>query len=99
MYSPAPMPNVEANLRQWGDDYAWPSGGDEWSAGWGGHTAQWHFTLLPRVGAFLPVPTILEIAPGFGRWPQSLVAACERYIGVDLSPSSIAACRTRFAAA
>jgi hypothetical protein len=30
------MPDVEANRRQWAGDYAWPEGGDEWSAGWGG---------------------------------------------------------------
>jgi ubiquinone/menaquinone biosynthesis C-methylase UbiE len=91
------MPDVDANLRQWGNDYAWPEAGDEWSAAWGGPDAQWHFTLLPRVRPFLPAGTILEIAPGYGRWTKYLVNACERYIGFDLSPASIAACRTRFA--
>jgi ubiquinone/menaquinone biosynthesis C-methylase UbiE len=91
------MPDVDANLRQWGNDYAWPEAGDEWSAAWGGPDAQWHFTLLPRVRPFLPAGTILEIAPGYGRWTKYLVDNCDSYVGVDLSPASIDACRTRFA--
>src|SRR4051812_18318564 len=91
------MPDVEANLRQWDSEYSWPDQGDEWSAAWGGVDAQWHSTLLPRVGTFLPAATILEIAPGFGRWTNYLLGACDRYVGVDLSPASIEACRERFA--
>jgi SAM-dependent methyltransferase len=90
------MPDVEANLRQWGDDYAWPDAGDEWSAAWGGPDSQWRSSLRPRVAAFLPAPTILEIAPGYGRWTKYLVNSCERYFGVDLSPASVEACRKRF---
>jgi ubiquinone/menaquinone biosynthesis C-methylase UbiE len=91
------MPDVEANLRQWGAEYAWPDSGDEWSAAWGGPDAQWHSTLRPRLRGFLPAGTVLEIAPGFGRWTPYLVGACDRYVGVDLSPASVEACRARFA--
>jgi SAM-dependent methyltransferase len=91
------MPDVEANRRQWDGDYAWPHGGEEWSAGWGGADAQWHFTLLPRLRRWLPASTVLEIAPGHGRWTNYLVQCCERYIGVDLSTQAIEACRQRFA--
>jgi ubiquinone/menaquinone biosynthesis C-methylase UbiE len=91
------MPGVEANRRQWDGEYAWPHGGDEWSAGWGGSDAQWHSSLRPRLRRFLPAPTILEIAPGYGRWTQYLVACCDRYVGVDLSAQGVQACRRRFA--
>lgn len=91
------MPDVEANQQQWGEHYPWPDSGDEWSAGWGGTEAEWGFTLLPRVGQYLPATSILEIAPGYGRWTQYLVRSCDRYVGVDLSASGVAACRERFA--
>ena len=32
----------------------------------------WHGTLLPRIHAFLPADTILELGPGHGRWTQYL---------------------------
>ena len=91
------MPGVEANRQQWDGVYSWPEGGEEWSSGWGGADAQWHSSLLPRLRRLLPAPTILEIAPGFGRWSRYLVECCERYIGVDLSAQGIEACRQRFA--
>src|SRR5205823_5269994 len=91
------MPEVEANRRQWDGDYAWPRSGDEWSVGWSGPDAQWHFTLLPRLRRFLPAPAILEIGAGYGRWTRYLVGCCERYVGVDISAQSVAACRRRFA--
>jgi SAM-dependent methyltransferase len=46
---------------------------------------------------FLPTSTVLEIAPGFGRWTVYLADLCERYIGVDLSARCVDACRRRFA--
>jgi ubiquinone/menaquinone biosynthesis C-methylase UbiE len=91
------VPSVEANLQQWGRDYEWPNSGDEWSAMWGGADAQWHFTVRPRVRAFLPAASILEIAPGFGRWTNYLLPVCDRYVGVDLSSAAVEACRERFA--
>lgn len=91
------MPDVEANRRQWDGAYAWPEGGDEWSAGWGGADAQWHSSLCPRLRWLLPASTILEIAPGYGRWTQYLLEYCDRYVGVDLSARCVEACRGRFA--
>src|SRR3954454_12840335 len=91
------MPDVEANRLQWNESYRWPEGGDEWSKAWGGPDAQWHFTLWPRMRQFLPTGTLLEIAPGFGRWTAYLVDCCDRYVGVDLSSQGIDACRARFA--
>jgi ubiquinone/menaquinone biosynthesis C-methylase UbiE len=43
------------------------------------------------------VGTILEIAPGFGRWTHYLRAHTKHLIVVDLSDKCIEACRQRFA--
>ncbi len=59
---------------------------------------QWFGSLLPRIQAFLPASTILEIAPGFGRWTQFLINHCENLILVDLSEECIKACQLRFSA-
>jgi hypothetical protein len=91
------MPTVADNLNIWGEDYHWPSGGDEWSAQFGGTDAQWSFVLYPRVRHFLPAPAILEIAPGFGRWTQFLKEQCESLTVVDLSAKCIEQCKARFA--
>ncbi len=92
------MPTVEQNLRQWGADYEWEKRGEEWSASWGGAEAQWFGAILPRINAFVPATTILEIAPGFGRWTNYLKNYCDHLIVVDLAETCIRACRERFAA-
>ena len=51
---------------------------------------------IPRLMRFLPAGTILEIAPGFGRFTQYLLPFATRLIGVDLSPKCVEACRSRF---
>src|SRR6185437_4210141 len=55
--------------------------------------------ILPRIHAFLPANTVLEIAPGYGRWTQFLQPQSQQLIAVDLSESCIEACRARFAEA
>lgn len=57
----------------------------------------WYGALLPRLHASLPAATILEIAPGYGRWTQYLREHCERLVAVDLSENCIEHCRRRFA--
>jgi len=57
---------------------------------------QWYGTILPRIRAFLPVQTILEIAPGFGRWTHFLKDFCTNLSVVDLSEVGIKACQERF---
>jgi Methyltransferase domain len=89
--------SVEWNRLIWDAEYPWADGGDGWSEEWGGPAKQWHGAILPRISAFLPARTCLEIAPGHGRWTQFLKDACERLIIVDLSSSCIAACQQRFA--
>ncbi len=58
--------------------------------------SQWNGTILPRIKRHLPAYTILEIAPGFGRWTQFLVEECQHLILVDLSQKCISACQKRF---
>jgi ubiquinone/menaquinone biosynthesis C-methylase UbiE len=90
------MPNVDMHHRFWDSEYDWSRGGDEWSKKWGGATSQWNGTIFPRIRRHLPAHTILEIAPGFGRWTQFLVDQCQRLILVDLSKKCISACQKRF---
>ncbi len=92
------MPTVEKNLQQWDAKYAWANQGDEWSSSWGNAEAQWLGAILPRIREFVPANTILEIAPGFGRWTNYLKDQCDRLIVVDLSASCIQSCQQRFAA-
>ena len=65
----------------------------------GNSELQWHVTVLPRIARFLPAGTILEIAPGFGRWTHYLKDHCRELIVVDLAARCIEACRQRFASA
>ncbi len=93
------MPSVETNRSVWGADYEWPQGGDEWSAPWGSAVTQWRSVILPRIAAFLPARTVLEIAPGYGRWTQFLQPEAQQLIVVDLNEACIEACKDRFAEA
>jgi glycosyltransferase involved in cell wall biosynthesis len=87
---------LDENKRVWAN-YAWPKGGEEWSEGAGGSESLWRRMILPRIDSYLPTKTILEIAPGRGRWTQYLLNYCERLVGVDLDWPCVAACRNRFA--
>ena len=78
--------------------YDWKEAGEEWSEPWGTSHAQWNGTIFPRIRDCLPVGTILEIAPGFGRWTHYLKDYCERLWAVDKSSECIEECRHRFAA-
>jgi hypothetical protein len=91
------VPTVEDNLKKWSAEYDWGRQGEEWSVTWGGSEAQWFGAILPRIHAFISAGTILEIAPGFGRWTHYLRSWCQRLIVVDLAENCITACRQRFA--
>lgn len=91
------MGTIAQNLEAWNSKFDWSRRGDEWSDFWGSPDAQWFGAILPRVHAFVPAGTILEIAPGFGRWTQYLKGLCDRLILVDLAPRCIDHCRERFA--
>jgi hypothetical protein len=77
--------------------YDWKQAGEEWSEPWGSSAAQWNGTILPRIRDCLPTGTILEIAPGFGRWTDFLKDYCDELWAVDKSTECIEACRRRFA--
>lgn len=91
------MPTVEQNQKLWSEEYDWSHMGDRWSAKWGGVDMHWYGTLLPRIHAFLPAGTILEIASGYGRWSHYLKDACDHLILIDLQEHCIEACKKRFA--
>ncbi len=55
------MPSIEENRRHGKLLYEWSSAGEKWSSSWGGPDMQWYGSLLPRIHAFLPTNTILEI--------------------------------------
>ncbi len=90
------MPTIKQNQSVW-NAYNWDDAGEIWSSAWGGASMQWYGTILPRIYAFLHGPTILEIAPGFGRWTRFLKDYCNNLIVVDLSEKCIKACQERFA--
>lgn len=77
--------------------YDWKDAGEEWSAPWGTSAAQWEHVILPRIRSHLPTETILEIAPGFGRWTHYLKDYCRELWIVDRIGECIEACRQRFA--
>jgi SAM-dependent methyltransferase len=91
------MPTIEENLKAWDGSYDWSQQGEEWSHSWGGSEAQWFNVIYPRVHAFLPAGSILEIAPGFGRWTNFLRRYCSKLTLVDLAAKCIEACKQRFA--
>jgi SAM-dependent methyltransferase len=91
------MATIEQNQKEWGNSYGWPQDGDEWSQGWGGAAMHWYGSLLPRIHSFVPAQTILEIAPGYGRWTQFLLGMCLKLHVVDLNANCIARCQQRFA--
>ena len=90
------MANIETNEAVW-ESWDWSQRGDEWSGWWGGTEAMWYGALLPRIHSFVPTGTILEIAPGHGRWTQYLKDVCDELVLVDLAPRCIEYCRQRFA--
>jgi SAM-dependent methyltransferase len=90
------MPDLAWNSAFWDGQYDWKTGGEEWSEIWGGSEPQWFGSLYPRLHRLLPAKSILEIAPGFGRWTKFLIPNSSRYIGVDLSQTCVDACRRTF---
>jgi SAM-dependent methyltransferase len=78
--------------------YDWKDAGEEWSAPWGTSSGQWFGAIMPRIRDYLPTETILEIAPGFGRWTHYLKEYCRELWIVDRIDECIEACRQRFAA-
>lgn len=91
------MASVEENCAVWDGTYDWARAGEEWSESWGGSEMQWRGCLLPRVHDFVACGSILEIAPGFGRWTHFLKDFCREMMVVDISEKCIQSCKRRFA--
>jgi hypothetical protein len=91
------MPTVQENLFLYGKADKWNDDGEKWSVRWGNTELEWWTSIFPRIRNFIPVSTILEIAPGFGRWTQFLRRYCDDLIGVDVSPACVERCQERFA--
>lgn len=96
------MPGLTSNKNVWDGTYDWEQAGgewgEEWSIPWGGSYPEWVSTLMPRIGLFLPAHSILEIAPGYGRWSRFLIPMSTKYWGVDIAGKCIEHCKTRFKA-
>ncbi len=90
------MGTIEENLSIW-SDYDWTQRGDQWSKPWGGTEFLWWGTIFPRIQAFVPTETILQIGPGFGRCTQYLKDICQQLTIVDLAERCIQSCKERFA--
>lgn len=93
--------SLQWNRIAWDAEGAWDTFGDgeAWSAAWGSSEKLWRGSLLPRIGKLLPAESILEIAPGHGRFSRFLIPQTERYRGVELSGRCRDFCRRRFASA
>jgi SAM-dependent methyltransferase len=91
------MGTIDENLRFWSETYTWFDDGEEWSEAWGGAEAEWFGMLYPRIHSFLPAGTVLEIAPGRGRWTEYLRYKTDRLIVVDLVKECVDALQVRFA--
>ncbi|WP_417411320.1 class I SAM-dependent methyltransferase [Hoeflea sp.] len=92
------MNDIAKNLETW-SKFDWDGdgrGGDRWSGGYGSPEAHWHFAIFPRIHRFFPAENVVEIAPSYGRWSQYLIPSSKKYVGIDLTPKCIDACRKRF---
>jgi SAM-dependent methyltransferase len=90
------MPDVNFNRELWGGGYNWATRGEEWSVAWGGSEPQWFGSLYPRLHRVLPASSILELAPGMGRWTKFLLPLCRNYVGIDLSLECVRGCQKIF---
>lgn len=91
------MPTLDENVSNWKSGWDWSRRGEEWSWWWGDTPALWYGALLPRIHPMVPTETVLELAPGYGRWSEYLKDVAERLVLVDLTDECIAHCRERFA--
>lgn len=90
------MPDLNWNLSTWASSYDWSQMGEEWSSAWGSSETQWFATLYPRIHTFLPAQSILEIAPGCGRWTKFLLPLSNKFRAIDLSETCVQTCKAIF---
>lgn len=94
-----PMPSLDWCQQRWNSRRVWDGNGDgeHLSDPWGTSLAQWQSAIYPRLAPYLPAESIVEIAPGMGRWTQYLLPHCKSYLGVELSQLCVTSCQERFA--
>jgi len=91
---------IAENLERWNENHTWAKGGDEWDGQaekCGILYETWKQSLIDTL--ILPNVTdksVLEIAPGYGRWSEHILKVAKRVVLVDLSPNCIEHCRERF---
>jgi ubiquinone/menaquinone biosynthesis C-methylase UbiE len=95
------LENVEQNLVKWDQNHPWSKDGDEWSGQakqCGVPYERWKASLIANmIAPFInPKAQVLEIAPGHGRWTEHLLAGSGHVTVVDISPTCLSYCRTRF---
>ena len=75
------MTTIEENRKHW-SDFDWDQHEGDWSEVWGTSDAMWHASLWPHISTFVgPAASILEIAPGYGRFTTYLKDHCDRLVG------------------
>jgi len=94
--------SVSENLFMWDQAHAWEEDGDEWKGQakvCGVPYERWKRSLVEHlIVPYVPQgATVLELAPGHGRWTEHLAERAGRLILVDLSPSCLEHCSKRFA--
>jgi len=57
-------------------------------AAWGGPQKQWENSIYLRIKSHVLAASILEIAPGYGRWTDFLKDLCSKLIVLDLAALS-----------
>lgn len=92
---------VEENRKLWDNEYHWSSDGDEWqgqAAYCGVEYEVWKDSLVRHLlYPYLDkAGTVLEIAPGHGRWSALMIENVKKLILVDLGENNIEFCRKRF---
>lgn len=85
--------SLELNRAIW-KSWDWQGGaGEEWSLDEAWKQSIVHAFIEKHVPAG---SSVLEIGPGGGRWTVPLLERASSYVGVDISPSCVEACRERF---
>jgi SAM-dependent methyltransferase len=93
--------SIAANLRVWSQTHAWAADGDEWTelADYCGQPyGVWKDSVVQTwlVPFITPDSTVLEIAPGHGRWTEAICRLAGPVILVDVSQSCIQHCQRKF---
>lgn len=93
--------SIEANIRILNEHHSWSEDGDEWKGqaeACGVAYDDWKASVVERL--ITPYVrrnmTIVEIAPGHGRWTEFLRPHAKTLMLVDISPACLSHCRTRF---